>query len=176
MSTEDLTHFDEIDIVENFSETLKELRSSAELYFSSIDKSAWALVDTWKRNFEGMASRRCLVFGIMNGSIRKIQLKSSIVMEGGSPCFRLPSYDFDEHLSIINPGGFILFFCWGNYPNLVDAGNIRLWIDTNAFMCTVSFTKPPSSSLFIEQKHGYTCVCMEKSITDWWSKYFIIVI
>ena len=51
-------------------------------------------------------------------------------MEGGSPCYSIPTKEFDPEQGVLKAGGAIIFFGWGVVPNLMQAGNVFMHIGT----------------------------------------------
>ena len=123
---------DDIDIIEQCFTRVKSLNSGIPTYFKSLDKEAWFLVNTWSHLYTGLSSRRRIVVGIINGTGMRIQIKQSKVEEGGSPCYTLPSSEYDHDQSLLKSGGGMILFAWGSAPSLSQTGKVFLSIETNA--------------------------------------------
>ena len=166
---------DEIQIIEQCYERVRYLCSDKPTFFSSLDDEAWSLINTWRHMFFGMNSKHCLAAGFINGLEHDIQIKSTTLLEGGSPCCHIPSRDYDELNCLLKPGGAIIFFAWGVPPSLNQDGAIYLQIETNAFTCTLVDRKSPLTRA--ETLLGCQCKCifLEKSISDWWAKYWVLI-
>jgi len=166
---------DDIDLIEQCFERVKHLESESTTFFKSLDEETWMLVKSWGQVHSGLSSRRCLAAGIINGSGHDIQIKSSILVEGGSPCYSIPSKEFDQEQGVLHPGGAIIFFCWGALPSLTQSGNIFMHIETNAFVSDFSARK--SKETIAMALPGFQVGFLEKSYDEkkWWAKYWILV-
>ena len=166
---------DEIDVIEQCFARVKVLGSESPTFFRTMDEEAWTLVISWGQVFSGLSSRRCIAAGIINGTTTEIQIKSTKLVEGGSPCYSIPSKEFDAEQGILHPGGAILFFGWGVVPNLLQAGNVFMSIETNAFVSDLADHK--SRDTYAKALPGYQVGFLEKSFDDsgWWAKYWLLV-
>jgi len=161
---------DEIDVVEQCFARVKELDSSSPDFFRTLDENAWGLIDSWGQVFSGLNSRRCITAGLINGTGYDVQIKSTKLVEGGSPCYSIPSKEFDAEQGLLKPGGCVLFFGWGVVPNLLQPGNVVMSIETNACEVDLSIRTNYSGA-----KAGYHVGFLEKSVTEWWAKYWLLV-
>jgi hypothetical protein len=166
---------DEIDVIEQCFARVKVLGSDSSTFFQTLDEEAWALVNSWGQVFSGLSSRRCIAASIINGTGYDIQLKATKLVEGGSPCYSIPSKEFDAEQGVLHPGGAIIFFGWGVVPNLLQAGNVFMNIETNAFVSDLSDHK--SRDAYAEAMPGYQVGFLEKSYDEsgWWAKYWLLV-
>ena len=128
---------DEIEVIENCFARVKHLGGESRTYLSSLDEESWALVSSWRYVFSGLNSRHCMVAGFINGTGRDMQIKSTILVEGGSPCYHIPTRDYDETNGVLSPGAAIIFFAWGSPPSLKYEGQIFMKIETNTFCCNL---------------------------------------
>ena len=165
---------DEVDLVEQCRARVRVIGSDSSTYFRSLDEEAWSLVSNWGQVFSGLSSRRCIVASIINGTGRPLQIKSFKLLEGGSPCYSIPTKEFDADQGILYSGGCIIFFAWGVGPNLLQAGNVFMHIETNAFECELSDHK--NRATYAKAMPGYKAGFLEKSYDDgaWWAKYWIL--
>ena len=166
---------DEIDVIEQCFARVKVLGSDAKAFFKILDEEAWNLVNSWGQVFSGLSSRRCITASVINGTGLDIQIKSTKLVEGGSPCYSIPTKEYDAVQGVLRPGGAIIFFGWGVVPNLLQAGNVFMSIETNAFMTELSDHK--SRDTFAEALSGYQVGFLEKSYDEsgWWAKYWLLV-
>lgn len=166
---------DEIDLIEQCFARVKAMNSSTSTFFKILDEEAWALVSCWGQVFSGLSSRRCIVASIINGTGAAIQIKSTKLVEGGSPCYSIPTREFNSEQGILLAGGAIIFFGWGVVPNLLQAGNVFMHIETNAFICDLSDQKSRATNY--EAMPEYQVGFLEKSYDDsgWWAKYWLLV-
>ena len=73
---------------------------------------------------------------------------------------------------VIMPGGNALVFLWAFSPSPIEIGHLKACISTAAFAATVASTQRESHC---EARGGFTVGFLEKSVSDWWSKYVILV-
>ncbi len=147
------------------------LSGDSSSFLSSLDEEAWGLISSWRYLYSGIHSRRCLVAALINSTGKDIQIKSTLLLEGGSPCCHIPSQGYDKLNGILKPGGAILFFCWGVPPNLSEDGRIFLHVETNVCSCKFSSNISPLTSAEPRNK----CIFLEKSVSDWWAKYWLLI-
>lgn len=166
---------DEVDLVEQCFKRVSKLGSDSETFFKTLDEEAWYLICSWGQIFSGLNSRRCIVAGVINGTGQALQIKTSTLVEGGSPCYSIPSNEYDSEQSILHAGGCILFFGWGVVPNLLQAGHVFMHLETNGFVSDLSDQK--SRSTYAEAMPGYQVGFLEKSYDDsnWWAKFWLLV-
>lgn len=126
--------------------------------------------------FSGLSSRRCVVTTLVNGTDGPLQIKTSMLIEGGSPCYSLGTREYDPVQGVIYAGGAIVFFGWGVVPSLARSGNVFMRIESNGFHCDMASKK--GSSTHVVPMPGYQVGFLEKSYDDsggWWSKYCLLV-
>lgn len=78
-----------------------------------------------------------------------------------------------ESRSLLPDGAIIVFI--SAFPEsslLIDSNHLKANINTAAFSAVLASTQRES---FCEAKGGFTVGFLEKSVTDWWCKYVIIV-
>jgi hypothetical protein len=80
-------------------------------------------------------------------------------------------YDSDSHC--IKPGGFVMLFGFGFLPTILDLAHVKLFITTSAFTATVATRKDRTVMDQVNQE--FSVVFLEKSLSDWWAKYVILV-
>jgi hypothetical protein len=166
---------DEIDLIEQCFGRVKQLGKDSPDYFETLDDEASSLIAFWGQMFSGLSSRRCIAAGLINGTGGPIQIKSAILAEGGSPCYSIPTSEFDTEQGMLHAGGSMIFFGYGVVPSLLQAGNVFMHIETNAFISDLSDSKGPETS--VEATPGYLAGFLEKSYDEagWWAKYWILV-
>eukprot|EP00934_Nitzschia_sp_Nitz4_P006272 Nitzschia sp. Nitz4//scaffold62_size106224//52646//63438//NITZ4_004359-RA/size106224-processed-gene-0.169-mRNA-1//-1//CDS//3329555865//6262//frame0 len=166
---------DEIDLIEQCFVRVKKMSSASSTFFEILDEEAWTLVSNWGQVFSGLSSRRCIAAGLINGTGNDIQIKSTKLVEGGSPCYSIPTSEFDAEQGVLHAGGAMIFFGWGVVPNLLQAGNVFMHIETNAFIADLADQK--SRDTYAEALSGYEIDFLEKSYDDsgWWAKYWLLL-
>jgi hypothetical protein len=166
---------DEVDLVEQCYNRVRKIDSSSSTFFKTLDGEAWSLISHWGQLFTGLSSRRCIVASIINGTGYPIQIKSTRLVEGGSPCYSLATREYDAEQGVLHAGGAILFFGWGAVPNLLQAGNVLMQLETNGFVSHLADHK--SHLTDATPMPGYQVGFLEKSYDDagWWAKYWLLV-
>jgi hypothetical protein len=144
-------------------------------YFMTLDEEAWTLVSCWGQVFSGLSSRRCIAASIINGTGEDIQIKSTKLLEGGSPCYSIPTREFDADHGVLHAGGVIIFFGWSQQPSLLQQGNVFMHVETNAFSADLAHNK--CRDIYAEAFAGYELGFLEKSFDDhgWWAKYWLLI-
>jgi hypothetical protein len=167
---------DEIEIVEQCFVRVKQMNSDSSTFLRVLDEETWSLVCSWGQIFSGLSSRRCIAASLINGTGRPIQIKSTKLVEGGSPCYSIPTSEFDAEQGFLHPGGVIIFFGWGVVPNLLQSGRLFMQIETNAFVAGLSDQNSRGMTT-VEAMPGYQVGFLEKSYDEngWWAKYWILV-
>jgi Vacuolar-sorting-associated 13 protein C-terminal len=166
---------DEIDLIEQCFGRVKRVGSEQPKFFVTLDEEAWTLVSCWGQVFSGLSSRRCIAASIINGTGEDIQIKSTKLLEGGSPCYSIPTKEFDADHGVLHAGGVIIFFGWSQQPSLLQQGNVFMHIETNAFTADLAHAK--SRDIYAEAFAGYELGFLEKSFDDhgWWAKYWLLI-
>lgn len=166
---------DEIDLIEQCFGRVKKMGSESKSFFEVLDEEAWTLVSCWGQVFSGLSSRRCIVASVINGTGNDIQIKSTKLVEGGSPCYSIPTKEFDPDQGVLHAGGVIIFFGWGVVPSLLQPGNVFMHIETNAFITDLADKK--SRDTYAEAMSGYQVGFLEKSYDEagWWAKYWLLI-
>ena len=167
---------DEVDLVEQCFTRVRSMGSDSPTFFKSLDQEAWSLVSAWGQVFSGLSSRRCIVAIVINGTGGAIQIKSTKLVEGGSPCYSIPTREFDQEQGILHAGGVIIFFGWGVVPSLLQAGRVFMHLETSAFLGDLADRKSPRET-YAEALPGHQIGFLEKSYDDsgWWAKYCLLV-
>ena len=76
-----------------------------------------------------------------------------------------------ESRSLLPEGMMLIFIC--AFPESpLDIGHLKANINTAAFNAVVASTQRES---FCEAKGSFTIGFLEKTVSDWWSKYVIVI-
>jgi len=144
-------------------------------FFQRLDLEVWMLICSVGKMFTGLSSRRCVAAGIINGSDQTIQIKTAKLLQGRSPCYSIPTIEYNTNQGILYPGGAIILFGWGAAPSLLQPGKVGIKVETNIF--TTDFTDNISQSTTTEVLPQWQVSFAEKSYdtSGWWAKYWILV-
>lgn len=151
--------------------------------WSALDANVWSLVWEWDCSHSGMQASRCSATVIINRSVRSIQISRVQIKHGknllimGSEAEALPIGErggYEAESRAIAPGGSAVVFVWGFSPSPLEVGHIEACISTSAFSATVSSIQKESC---LEPKGGmgFTVGFLEKSVSEWWSKYVLLI-
>ena len=155
------------------------------LFAKFLDERVWQSVCEWRTNHQQLQSSRCLAALIINQSDNPVQILRTEVQEGRNVVIfgvsaTSTSWNadggaqrgYDEESRTLKGGGSaVVVFAFGFLPTPIDMAHVRVNIVTSAFNATVS-TRPNRTSCVAVG--GYTAGYLEKSLTDYWSKYVII--
>ena len=144
-------------------------------FFQLLDLEVWLLICSVGQMFTGLSSRRCIAVGIINGSGETIQVKTAKLVQGGSPCYTIPTIEYNKNQGVLHPGGAIIFFGWGAIPSLLQPGNVLMSIETNLFV--TDLTDSISESTTTKALPSWQVSFLEKSYDEsgWWAKYWMLV-
>ena len=73
---------------------------------------------------------------------------------------------------MISPGGCAVVFLWAFSPSPIETGHLKVCLSTAAFSVTVASVQRESSC---EARGGFTVGFLEKTVSDWWSKYVLLI-
>jgi hypothetical protein len=145
-------------------------------YQRELDQKVWRLVYEWQCIHTTIRASRCIAALVINRSEHHVQILRTEMMEGknvrilgGTP--EVGGYD-GESRSILCGGGSAIIFAYGFTPNLIDPGHVKVRVFTSAFSGQISTRKAGTSCQAVG---GYDVRYLEKSSTDWWAKYVILV-
>ena len=139
----------------------------------SLDEKVWSLVWEWESTHQGLSAARCCATTIINRSDGQIQL-ARVQMVTGRNVLLLGSEKtgFDAESRSILPDGVVVIFMWAFSPSPIEIGNLKANINTAAFWATVSSVQRQSCC---ESRGGFTAGYLEKTVTEWWSKYVLLI-
>lgn len=143
-------------------------------YLQMIDEKLWRVVQTWSRNHSTFKLSRCCACLIFNHSSHAVQILDVSIKEGRDVhLFGVGKHGYDADARLIaKENGAVVVFGVANTPNLVQKGHIKININSTAFSIQVSTRKSGGEA---EGNEAYTISFLEKSITEWWAKYAIII-
>jgi molybdopterin-binding protein len=146
------------------------------VYYRELDQKVWRLIYEWQLIHTTIRASRCIATLIINRSEHHVQILRTELMEGKNVRVLGGTVDvggFDhESRTVLSGGGSAIVFAYGFTPNLVDAGHVKVRIFTSAFSGQVSTRKAGTSCTGVG---GYDVRYLEKSSTDWWAKFVILV-
>ena len=175
--------------------TVMQHKRGLQAFAQFLDARVWQLVCEWTSAHKSLQASRCLAVLIINESESPVQILKSDVLEGrnivtfgvdvlsssvgkggrargmegaGSD---VKGYDEESH-TLSGCGGAAVVFSYGFLPTLIDPSDVEISLITSAFTATLS-TKPNRTTC--AATGGYTAGYLEKSRTESWAKYVILV-
>jgi hypothetical protein len=143
-------------------------------YHKLLDEAVWRIVSDWNANHDMIInSSRCCVCLVINHSRSSIQLLRTELREGADLKIFGVGEGYDEtSRSLKANGGSIVVFAKGNRPSLVSKEHVKFDIVTTAFKAMMATRENRSEC---RSQAGFHAPFLEKSRTDWWAKYVIVV-
>jgi hypothetical protein len=143
-------------------------------YHKLLDEAVWRLVSDWNANHDMIINpSRCCVCLIINHSRSSIQLLRTELREGADLKILGIGDGYDDAArSLRANGGSLVVFAKGNRPSLVSKEHVKFDVATTAFEAMMATRENRSECT---AQAGFHAPFLEKSRTDWWAKYVIIV-
>jgi len=138
-----------------------------------VDQHIWRLLWEWGCIHSNLSACRCSVTLLINRSDSPIQITRVQLVIGRNVLIigsSLTGYEAESR-SLMPEGMMIVFICAFQETPL-DIGHLKANINTAAFSAVVASTQRES---FCEAKGGFTIGFLEKTVSDWWSKYVIVI-
>ena len=83
-----------------------------------------------------------------------------------------PNVGYDEKMKRLDKNGFLVIFAWAHNVTPLEAGHLKMNVCTTAF--TAEIGSRPRESV-ITSEGGFTSGFLEKTVSEWWGKFAIIV-
>jgi hypothetical protein len=158
------------------SQLLRSFQKSMEAPFSSweiVDARVWAMVEAWDLAHRHLHASRCCAVIVINRSDTPLQLARIEKAYGKNVCdLGSAASGYDKASRCIHPDGIAVIFCTAFVPSPVDVGHIKVHVDSPAFHATLASTQRESCS---EARGAYNVGFIEKSVSEWWSKYTLCI-
>lgn len=139
--------------------------------WKSLDKRVWGLVSDWDKVHTRLQACRCCAVLILNQSDVSIHISAVELLEGLDKRVLVgPNYDTDAR-SIL-PGGWIVAFAWAYSPSPLRTGHVKMQIRTTGFLAGVGSKRRWAT---IQNAEQVDATFNEKSLSDWWSKFTIVL-
>ena len=141
--------------------------------WQELDDKVWRFVFEWDCTHTGLQAARCSATVIINKSSSPIQIARVQIVHGRNVLLigsEATGYEMESRA--ILPGGSAVVFLWAFSPSPIEIGHLKANINTAAFSVTIASTQRESSC---ESRGGFTVGFLEKSVSEWWSKYVILV-
>lgn len=137
--------------------------------WASLDRIVWQLVAEWDGSHVGLNAARCTAALLINFSDNPIQL-DYVHQTHGAGMTILNCVDYKSYSRTIMPRGSVLVFAWGHSPTPMESGAVKLIVSTDYFQLTISSEIAGTS---VDTVGSHKVSFLEKSASQWWSKYVI---
>lgn len=160
--------------------------------FQFIDENYYKLIYTWVYNHDFLNISRCCGCLFINTSSNNIVFNEISLTEGRN--FNIFNFNFDpsylcninsndpsnnlitcydEKSKVLRPKGVMILFGYGNRPHLLSLEHVKFRVKTSAFECDLSTRS--TTNTFIKSNQGYQASYAEKTLSEKFAKYVIIV-
>lgn len=136
-----------------------------------LDEIAWRLVFEWDLTHTGLQACYCCVTVIINNSVLPVQIHRAQLLQGCNVEI-IGNTRFDPEARTLYSSGIAIVFSWAYSPSPINDGNLKLSIATSAFTAVVASVQSEAS---IRTENGFAVGFLEKTVSQWWSKYCILV-
>jgi len=157
-------------------ELMRAFQASMERPFASwaeLDSRVWSMVEAWDASHRALRASRCCAFIVINRSDTPVQISrmqmirgNHMLLLGSSAC------GFDPDSRSILAHGVVIFFASAFVPTPIEVGHLKACIECPAFSATVASTQRESSC---ETKGAFHVGFIEKSVSEWYSKYVLVI-
>ncbi len=170
--------FSEMQILNRCSDRLRLIYEPAsplrnEVKMKFLDECVWQLICEWQQTHRLAFSSRCAATLILNNSATPVQILNCELVEGKDVVFRGTPTSYDvESRTILPLGGSVLMFTFGKTVTLVDLAHVKVRLETTAFNSQIS-TRGDRTTC--NANGEFQARFLEKTLTDWWGKYIILI-
>jgi len=141
--------------------------------WQELDEQVWSLLWEWDCTHKGLNASRCCATVVINRSDSPIQIARVQMVHGRNvTLLGSASTGYEVESRSIQPDGMAIVFIWAFPPSPIEIGHLKANINTAAFSAIVASTQRESSC---EGRGGFRVGFLEKTVTDWWSKYVLVV-
>ena len=139
--------------------------------WKQLDENIWTLIWEWGCIHSSFC--RCCIGVFINHSNIPIQISRVQMVKGRNVVMMgSTSTGYEIETRCILPKGIAVIFICAYPQSPLDVGHLHANINTAAFNATLSSVQRETHC---ESKGGFTVGFLEKTVTDWWSKYVIII-
>lgn len=133
------------------------------------DMKLWLMIAEWDGSHVGLAASHCMAALLINLSDTTSQL-TKIHMLSGVDFKIIPGANYYSESRALFPGGFVVVFSWGYSPTPVESGAVHVEVSTDYYSISLTNT---SLNTRANSSGGQKVSFLEKSSSQWWSKYVI---
>lgn len=158
------------------SDVLKRAESTLAAPFVSwevLDQKVWRVLWEWECTHMGLQATRCSATILINRSDSPIQIVRIHMLHGRNvSIIGSVGTGYDLESRSILPDGYAVVLMWAFAPSPIEVGHLKAKFYSAAFDVTIASTQRETSC---ESRGGFSVGFLEKTVTDGWSKYVILV-
>ena len=79
---------------------------------------------------------------------------------------------YEQSKTLLAKEGFAVIFAWAYSPSPIEIGHINLNLHSSAFSAAIG-SRPRESTC--SSLSGFTSGFLEKTVSEWWSKYVLVI-
>jgi hypothetical protein len=142
--------------------------------WQQVDEFIWKLIWDWGCIHANLAACRCCVALFINKSDSPIQITRVQMLIGRNVIlFGSETTGYETESRLLSPqGGYLVVFIMAFPQTPLEVGHLKANINSAAFTALLASTQRESSC---EGKAGFTIGFLEKTVTEWWCKYVIVI-
>ena len=137
--------------------------------WKELDSKLWLMIAEWDGSHVGLAAAHCMATLFINMSEIPLQI-ANIQLISGANLKIIPCAGYYSESRILLAGGSVCIFAWGFSPTPVESGNVHAEVSTDYFSLTLS---SDSTCTHANSRGGQKVSFLEKSCSQWWSKYVV---
>lgn len=163
--------FDSKDKKDDFEDnTIPSTVTSIYHLHESIDNGLWNLVFDWNSSHTGFHASKCCVALLINRTPEDVHLGQIEVIRGRK-MWVINCIGYDANFRMLRANGYMIVVICGYTPSIVKKGDVKLVISSDMLEIIVS---NKSSLTKCENKGKFNVDFIEKTETEWWSKYVLM--
>lgn len=156
--------------IEVISRATERLQDTSSEDWAHVDRICWSMLQEWSQGHNGLSAARCSLLLLVNNSAEPIQIKRTQLIEGKF-FYVVPGLGYNEGSKSIKVGGCVVFFGVAN-ASAIEYGYLSFNVSTSSAEIYISSEQ---SASYCENLHDARGGFLEKSVSDWWSKYVICI-
>jgi hypothetical protein len=141
--------------------------------WQDLDERIWVMIWEWMCVCRGVSATRCSIAVLVNRSMHPIQItRIQMVLGCNAVLFGSAATGFDPASKAVMPDGVVVIFLYAFPQSPLEPGHLRANIHAGAFDAVLASTQRETTC---DPKAGFVMGFLEKTVTDWWSKYVMVI-
>lgn len=138
-----------------------------------LDEIIWRLIWEWECVHTNLNCCRCCVTLFINRSDSPVQISRVQIVHGKNVIIMgSTATGYEPESRLILPQGVVVVFIYAFPQSPIEVGHLKANINTAAFNAVVASTLRES---FCVAKGGFITGFIEKSVSEWWCKYVVVI-